>query len=261
LSEQARELWSSLSPHERSRSIENHVRVAASAERSHTARLVMLSLKRDEVFEHLRFVRDSCASWAISEAELVQTLLALQPRRLAGMGEAELLYALVDLLPPDQAARLMQHMALLGSLPPVRKQLARAVGVSSYVRALPQSPGGVFGPTPLEGKPAAPSQLHHASAAAAAAETTEAAAITAAVAKGLADRQADRQLLAEAQAARAAATTEAALVAEARGGALTAMAKAAASKATVTATRAPRRGGNLTAAARAALTKTDYHDI
>ena len=48
-------------------------------------------------------MRDSCASWQISEAELVQTLLALQPRRLAGMGEAELLNALVELLPPDQA--------------------------------------------------------------------------------------------------------------------------------------------------------------
>ena len=68
-------------------------------------------------------------------------------------------------------------------------------------------------------------------------------------------------LLAEAQAARAAATTEAALVAEARGGALSAMAKAAASKATVTAARAPRHGGNLTATARAALTRTDFHNI
>ena len=102
--QQARELWGSLTPHERSRAIERHVRAAASGERTHTARLVMLALRRDELLDHLRFVRDSCASWQISEAELVQTLLALQPRRLAGMGEAELLNALVDLLPPDQAA-------------------------------------------------------------------------------------------------------------------------------------------------------------
>ena len=102
--QQARELWSALTPHERSRSIERHVRAAASGERTHTARLVMLALRRDELLDQLRSVRDSCASWQISEAELVQTLLALQPRRLAGMGEAELLNALVELLPPDQAA-------------------------------------------------------------------------------------------------------------------------------------------------------------
>ena len=152
----------------------------------------------------------------------MQALLALQPRRLAGMGEAELLYALVDLLPPEQAARLMQHMALLGSLPPVRKQLARPV--LPYVRALPHSPGGLFGPTPLDGKP----QLRHASAVAARAEVAMAVAV------------------ATVAATRVTATTEATMVAEARGGAVKAVAVAAAARAAVTtaAERTPRQGRN-----------------
>ena len=55
--QQARELWSALTPHERARAIERHVRAAASGERAHTARLVMLALRRDELLEQLRSVR------------------------------------------------------------------------------------------------------------------------------------------------------------------------------------------------------------
>ena len=148
---QARELWAAQSPHERAEAIEGHVRRANAPERQHTARLVMGALTRDELLQQLNHVRDRCDAWELSEGELVQHFLSLQPQRLKGMGEAELLYALIELLPSESAARLLRHIALFTHLPPVRKQLHRPV--VPYARAVPTQSGGVFGPTPPPGKP------------------------------------------------------------------------------------------------------------
>ena len=102
---QAKELWHTLSAVRRARAITHYLERSSGPERFQVLKLSLLALRAPELLQLLHFVTAQAHKWKLSEGGLLQSFLQSQPERLAALGEAQLIAALMELLPAATAAR------------------------------------------------------------------------------------------------------------------------------------------------------------